>query len=28
MDADVCGNSINLIGPLGPATGNECTIKD
>ncbi|MFF7737087.1 MULTISPECIES: chaplin family protein [unclassified Streptomyces] len=28
INANVCGNSINVIGLLNPAFGNECTIKD
>jgi hypothetical protein len=28
VNANVCGNSINVIGLLNPAFGNECTIKD
>ncbi|MET9685837.1 chaplin [Streptomyces coeruleorubidus] len=28
VNANVCGNSINVIGLLNPAVGNECTIKD
>lgn len=28
IDANVCGNTINLVGLLNPAVGNECTIKD
>ncbi|MFJ4280427.1 chaplin [Streptomyces massasporeus] len=28
INANVCGNSINVIGLLNPAFGNECTIED
>ncbi|MGI5365509.1 chaplin [Streptomyces iakyrus] len=28
VNANVCGNSINVIGLLNPAFGNECEIKD
>jgi hypothetical protein len=28
INANVCGNSINVIGLLNPAVGNECKIKD
>ncbi|MFE5753694.1 chaplin [Streptomyces massasporeus] len=28
ISANVCGNSINVIGLLNPVFGNECTIKD
>ncbi|MFF5312990.1 chaplin [Streptomyces massasporeus] len=28
INANVCGNSINVIGLLNPAFGNECEIKD
>jgi hypothetical protein len=28
VNANVCGNSINVIGLLNPAFGNECKIKD
>ncbi|MFD8236671.1 chaplin [Streptomyces sp. NPDC059696] len=28
INANVCGNSINVIGLLNPAFGNVCTIED
>ncbi|MFH9011087.1 chaplin [Streptomyces sp. NPDC017943] len=28
INANVCGNSINVIGLLNPAFGNVCEIKD
>ncbi|MFE7900248.1 chaplin [Streptomyces sp. NPDC057424] len=28
INANVCGNSINVIGLLNPAFGNKCVIKD
>ncbi|MEV0244540.1 chaplin [Streptomyces sp. NPDC050674] len=28
INANVCGNTINVIGLLNPAFGNECEIKD
>ncbi|MFI8893668.1 chaplin [Streptomyces paradoxus] len=28
INANVCGNTINVIGLLNPAVGNECEIKD
>ncbi|MFF5982005.1 chaplin [Streptomyces olindensis] len=28
VNANVCGNSINVVGLLNPAFGNECVIKD
>ncbi|MCF0079656.1 chaplin [Streptomyces lomondensis] len=28
INANVCGNSINVVGLLNPAFGNECVIKD
>ncbi|MEU0900499.1 chaplin [Streptomyces massasporeus] len=28
INANVCGNSVNVIGLFNPAIGNHCTIKD
>ncbi|MFD5234892.1 chaplin [Streptomyces qaidamensis] len=28
VTANICGNSINVIGLLNPAFGNKCEIKD
>ncbi|MEU5396725.1 chaplin [Streptomyces tibetensis] len=28
INANVCGNSVNVIGAFNPAIGNKCTIKD
>ncbi len=28
VNANVCGNSINVIGLFNPAIGNKCEIKD
>jgi hypothetical protein len=28
INANVCGNTVNVVGLLNPAFGNKCTIKD
>ncbi|MEU3888952.1 chaplin family protein [Streptomyces sp. NPDC029041] len=28
IDANICGNTVNVFGALNPAIGNKCTIKD
>ncbi|MDK1346678.1 chaplin [Streptomyces sp. 378] len=28
INANICGNTINVMGLLNPAFGNECQIKD